>query len=809
MKTTNDEKRQQWRAHMAEYKYKAYTDMLNLDMVKGPGLTDHLLQTVKNPYSSRRRINVRSQLMKYLFPAKMTNMVATMFKMTFDETTCIYAYLYSTCINGAITNKYICLGPTYDSRDGEYRSRYILWSQFLEFIDVYSDIIDMVEPMIIAKMQSQLQYHVSFYYPQACDQSREFEDSINDARLPIMFHALCWLTDFFYFHNNYTENHANSAYVNNIYQREDADIYDQIVDKLTSYGYLCMISHIEEWSDKVSKDLQRDTFYPTPIRIGQKIIPIALLEAIHPDDIRFAAWREKEFTVRLCNLMLNFVAPGFPLVINWSYINGADANLFDNMSMHEKYHQSDIAKKIVEQLDIVDKSAHNTEIIGGDVSSDSEDRSYDDDWTYGAGEYTTGAADIIDSTEDYDVTDIIGTNSNDGIADIIGAADSSDRVFTNISENLKAAALAAGRDVILSDLAICLRMEHMGRTLRNLPVLVAAHATVPELMKTYSDPAVFNKHIFEFMYNAHCMNTHIHLLHGDAHLNNVTVAWLMKLFYNGKLAVENPVIAYTLDGICYTFPHYGTFASFIDFSRAILGSESAIVHDYGNLYAANYFSEQKLRILNVINKHVPNIAAQARLGELITENLPLVFKAIASVDILTITRSLTKLFETDSAFTHDDDNKERFIPVDIVSKQLLVAVADAAYELLVANITAIIDGTVTNVTDIEWPNHILIKKFFSKHVATVESLSGHTVIDFYNHGNPLKYNIHNYDDWGPLLNVDYDTEMRQKFGIESDPDLVQWKEYIATDESIDVSNLLLSNEHKAKDIYKNDAWMQL
>jgi hypothetical protein len=69
-------------------------------------------------WSHKNRIVRNIQILKHTFLCNKTDIVTTCFKVSFDSTSCIYAYLHTQFIPGAkpqVNHLFVTTGPTYRS----------------------------------------------------------------------------------------------------------------------------------------------------------------------------------------------------------------------------------------------------------------------------------------------------------------------------------------------------------------------------------------------------------------------------------------------------------------------------------------------------------------------------------------------------------------------------------------------------------------------------------------------------------------------------------------------------------------------
>ena len=718
-----------------------------------PPKLNNILGGIKDKlaWSHQNRIVRNIQRLKYIYTLSKSNIISTCFKVSFDTTSSIYGFVYFSCISGkngyTVEPEFICTGPTFRSQDGEFRSRMIPYEQMCKLFDKHSNVFDIIEASIVSKLASgKLEFQTDFYYPMNYEHdNNKIEDFINSNRLPIKLYILCWFVDYYMIHYQVMENHINQAYQYIIYQPDDIPVFESLIAKITKIGYRRIFDLITQCPISV----EGVVYNISEVRCGQKIFPLTVIEAMRPDDINFNVWREIYITNLASNLVLNLISPSFPFINNWFYIQNSHAGLFDNAAMHDKYDHSKIATEVSTQLKNIDK------------------------YNYVAGDKKKGPI------------------SNE---------------FYRLSYNIHKSIVYADSDIRITDLALCMTMEYVGRTMRDIPTLISHNEHVPGLEKVFTDFSIFSKHMFEFIYGFYCMNTKAGIIHGDLHMNNGTIFRLYTMLTpDGKPYVENPKVAYIIGETIYSFSHIGLFSMIIDFSRAILGDYKKIEHEFSPRFADNYFKEQELRIAYLLYQYFPVLMDKYKdkIKELIHSNFPLIFKIITAIDTFVIMSNISAMFSVDDVFT-----RGKIVIASGVMK-LLSKLVTRAEALIVDNINAVIEGRITSVDDIEWPNLIIIREVFASHV--IKSVDKTiTITDVFNSNNEIISDIEDYDTWGPLLSLKGEEDIRKKYKEQLDPiSYRHWMKFKKVDESIPLEELTKKYELMEKDVLDFEPWMVL
>lgn len=322
----NDIKRKQYLQEILLYYKEQYLKMLNVPNI------EYLTNGQYQIYSHRTRIVGMLQLMKYCYLFSKSNTITIALKATINTST-IYAYVYgSSTDNIPLDIKYVCLGGTYQSQDGEYRNGLIMWRQYLILAEHYADIIKVIEDHIVSKLTSgQLQIQADIYYPHNTHNQSSIEEYINTSRLAINMLVFCWLRD----HSKKSQNHLLPNYTDMISSLVDSPITIDNIGGISDHiSYFC-----------VSPDEKH-----LHLQVGQKVMPLTYIEALSTNDINCDIWKEIYVNNIASNLVINLISPSFSVINNWFYIQSAHAGLFDNLSMHDKYQYSEVSDTISTSL---------------------------------------------------------------------------------------------------------------------------------------------------------------------------------------------------------------------------------------------------------------------------------------------------------------------------------------------------------------------------------------------------------------------------------------------------------------------------
>ena len=301
------------------------------------------------------------------------------------------------------------------------------------------------------------------------------------------------------------------------------------------------------------------------LEIGQKIIPFNYIQLKEYNNIVHFQWKELLINKIVTNLLYNMNSPTFSIFIDWFFINNSNKNLYDNKEIYNKILYSDQIKSILQLL-----NQANTEF-----------------------------------------SDIYNKQKNEFINSLIKKL----KKIIKLSEN----------KVLMSNISLCYLSEYSGRTIydyfNKIKDKNQIHNKIGDL---YNDFELFQKYIFEIIYGLYCLNLK-GVIHGDLHLNNVTlnkknlnVSNNSYVIYNVNINKNNDILKVLNssdpvnninDNITFIFKHLGTFPCIIDFSRSFvllkLISEN-IIEKEKNEIRTKFIKSERNRIMIELKKIFPN-----------------------------------------------------------------------------------------------------------------------------------------------------------------------------------------------------------
>ena len=229
--------------------------------------------------------------------------------------------------------EYICYASTYESRDGEYRSRMVRWAKFSPVYEKFLDTMAPFEAAILKLVDAgELQLYTRMHPPQA------ERAQVDQLRLPIMALAACIISDLYYYVQGIMMEHVVSA-------------YRSFLDKIsTDFPELRAVSEKNNAHSRPSEPIFDGPVMPLqcgghlagggPLRCGQKLVPMFASEVLDPYDLSAGAWRELAVATAVSDLVVNHVTPSFPLHGQWTYVEGTDAGMYETTAMEERFVRS-------------------------------------------------------------------------------------------------------------------------------------------------------------------------------------------------------------------------------------------------------------------------------------------------------------------------------------------------------------------------------------------------------------------------------------------------------------------------------------
>jgi hypothetical protein len=249
-----------------------------------------------------------------------------------------YAYAYWRANHDDILvsddPEYISISPTYDSRDGEYRKRFIKYDTFLLAYSTYGKELSEFENIIYELISNkELALNLNFY-PYDEPLAKKYKHS----RLLLKVFAYSLALDLWEYYTGLILEHTNSKY------RKLLFLIGEDYPELINLSKKLLQKKINIRIDFA------DPNFSTEVKCGQKIVPLYYTELMKVGDYNLPAWKETNISKVMSDLVINYITPSFPLYNDWAYINDSDLNLYENDAMHDRYALSDVISHTVHDV---------------------------------------------------------------------------------------------------------------------------------------------------------------------------------------------------------------------------------------------------------------------------------------------------------------------------------------------------------------------------------------------------------------------------------------------------------------------------
>jgi len=569
--------------------YDTYMENLRLADVEGGRRYHAFLSGARRDFSSVLKRAQAFHIVKFGYPLRRAGYEVAVFAARAyttgtrsRRTETYYAYAYWPREGGGEAPEYICLGATYDSRDGEYRHRFLWYPDFRAGYESLNEALAPYEEALLAAIAAdELVLDVSLY-PDTSDRPRSYLES---SRLGVMAFAAALALDAPRVATGRLDAHATPAYVSvvkAVIALAPGTFGGDSPRWLTAEGGRFFV---------FETGVEGEAYRP---QCGQKLVPLTVREALQVGDVNFSPWREAWVGGRASDLVINGVAPGFSLYGSWTYLSGARMDLFENPPMRGKYTRSLLVEGVTRSL----REARRA--TASDAAS------------YRLGQLDARVYSAILYAQDYlTLTDL---------------------VLCTVGEYIGRTIATRGRDV-----ATLIR--------RGIPFSPGWRRMYedPAMATRYIFDFCYGAHVLHT--RAGALHSDLHLNNMTIFENRqLFEADLRGEKTKYRAVAPGARIAYVAgkggESETYVFPHDGWFGCLIDFSRSLLGpaAREDLVAEQGESFAAKYYLAQNCRTLRVLEAYAPHFVKthQARLRELLLAAPDQVFRAMTAVDFLAI-----------------------------------------------------------------------------------------------------------------------------------------------------------------------------
>jgi hypothetical protein len=668
----------------------------------------------------------------YRMDLNIVDMICTTFKMKDlkDGTESIFGFGYSELVDSKRNHKrktgllpmgsriiyrYFTTGGSFISKDGEYRLGFIPANN-LDTIENTPGVSSLYEEMTQYLSEKIVERKIllfkEYFYP--TDDKRQLQNELEYVYSTDIQKFIFTITWFNFMLNSYlgiTENHLNEKFQKMMSKhiKEDLIFYKSLVDRYSDD----IISRMRSLASHMTTSKEHDWVSTT--KVGQKIIPLNISEAQNPFNLRYKPWREYLISIKLSDMVVNNVSPGFFITNSWFYIKNSRKGLFDNEIQYEKMERSDSAIEITNLLLRAQIYTHNNL---GHINLLAKKRMQKKEKK------------IMNSWLSYK--------------------------FKNLYDKIQDPIDFAKEDIIMSNVALCFMTEYVGRTLMDVLSISKTSTYYNRLIgHPFSQKGfpIFSKYIFEICYNLLVMNQKLGVIHGDLHLNNATLKPMVYKRFKDINDVKNPQVMYALDDKDeqYIFPTSGYHLCIIDFSRSIIMPDklhtfhdTALPKSYTTINRIKDFQyDQVDRLVKIyVNYTSDSSSNQDELLIIFKNHFEAVFKLLSVVDLYGVTQKLILIF-TNKSLGGISPHK---LCLDLVKKvnkyaeyylttEMNKLLADLSYE--------------KTILENEWPIATIIKKCFYENLTKNIELG--KLIDVYYMNHEIKYSLNTYEEFPPSI----------------------------------------------------------
>jgi hypothetical protein len=713
-------------------------------------------------------------------------------------------YFYNICPSGSMI-----------SRDGEYRPNLCNWNILYYLIRennkysaVFDEIVDYFKETL---WQRKFEIIVEYFYPTDKFKSATSIDVEQLCyRFKYYFFAINWFLFFYNFYYNYLSSHINEFYKHLMlsYEAEDIEFFKSLHNKYDKDDTL--FENIRHMLCNYQQVFNQDhKLRYVKKKIGQKLIPLNLIEAQNPFSLEYSPWKELFVTRLLSKLVINRVTNGFPIFGRWFLIKNKEGELFDNPSQSDKMKKSRQGLKIAEMLNqakiftydfvrdidrmitspvhlelgIVNPIASPTSppvsppsspqaspsssppvspsaspTTGSPVSQPSsrsaifsKRRSTKKAASKRVSYHQSPAMKKVNRVNLERYLDYNFLQKNQNYISTILLND-----FKTLQTKINDSIEFTKESIIMSNVTLALISEYTGRTLYDSIFLTKQSKYFQQFVATIFDNANyqnFTKYMFQLCYNLYCMQEKMGIIHGDLHLNNIT---LNPMFYSTFFDVKksaHPKILYLLNERDHYIFEQNNFYDLciIDFSRCIIHIDK--VDEYMALTVPEPF-KAKFSKQAFLNKQIDSLmeylfASKAEFREYgssirvtMSYHFNEFFKILGLLDLYNITsRLLSFTKDLPHSFTKKSNQVIELIEKihkasDYYLNNILVRILERrSYD----EITAMEPPLLTIINDV----------FASRHTSQFSNFDD--IVDVYNFGEDLYNDIEHFTKFDNTL----------------------------------------------------------
>ena len=566
-----------------------------------------------------------------------------------------------------ITHEYVCLSPSLISSDGEYRKNFLSYRRISQLWSKNESVFDFIETLLLKKINYDDMYlSVEIHHPQIKSkiQNNDISHSINDEKLEIKFYVYFWIQFIFEYVNKIQDTHMNNIFMKMFMKNVDynIDIYEHIIQQIgvSNFEYVYSILNnkyktVYTYSGKINSIQYKSSYHKDfyNMILGQKMVPMTINEVQYPNDVYYNVWREIDNGYRINDLIYNFISPSFPLILGWFYIKNDKSMLFDNEEQSKKIEFSNRSLGIMNKLREAQKLTY--------VEDKEKSLKY--------------------------LFDVLGIKIEESV---------------NFTKN----------NLLMSEVTMTIITQHVGPTLFGLKNLIKSSFWLKNNINIFKNEEICKKLIWDFCYAALCMHEKVGIIHGDIHLNNVTITSINK-------HLENYNSLYTILEYTFLVPTYKWFLTIIDFSRGISSKFYIDNLQISREKKKKIYKNQTARICKKMETLFPTFfnLNEIKIRDFINKSFSKFFKIYSAVDLYDFSSKFLKVYESNLT----NNNKKLLKNIKSISKYYLTSV--------------MLKISMERDTEIEFPAYMIIKELFYDYM--IQSTDNVSYINYWNYNKQL------------------------------------------------------------------------
>lgn len=605
---------------------------------------------------------------------------------------------------GNLVPKFIVINGSYESKDGEFRNGIIslitldiIQSYVLEKYHLNDLLIEIINYCKKTMNDRKYGLYEDFFYPSEDVKIKSnYKDTYENINMLYVYFAFAWFKFFYDLYLDIIPNHLNTNYKdfftkNSKWKNEDLKFFTKLLNKYNNKTFLIFKYILNNYINRyITNENELDDVLLTNRKYGQKIIPLSISEVENPFNIAKKPWREYLISLHLTDFVLNNIAPNFAITNTWMYIKNSKKGLFDNDIQYDKMDRSEIA----EQIHILLKRAYT-------YSKDNENNKY---------------------------------KNNKLVKSIVI------NKFKTLTEKINEPILYINDEILMSNVALNIISEYVGRTFYDVVFLSKSKYYNDLIGNPFTGNGInFSKYMFDLCYALLCLNKRGGVIHGDLHLNNITIR---SAKYKNK--PKNSKTFYIIGDNLYCLPDTNYHMCLIDFSRSIISND--FIDQYNDLSLPKsfiikkspyFFNDQIERMIHIYKNYNSSINHE-ELKYMFTNNHQFVFKLLTVLDLYGFCKKSIQLLNSD------------IIKPDKSCITLLTKLKNDCNIYLNDHIVKLMNGD-DSAKDMEFPLLTIIKNNFDLFLFDKNNKIDFNINDIYNIDNELKYSSNLLEKFHPSM----------------------------------------------------------